>query len=80
MDAGDIEAGPQWEFEQIEREERESRERLEDARERHMTDDGVIPHEHHELIHRLEAEWKEARERLEHSPHPRGVTAGLSPN
>jgi hypothetical protein len=65
-------AGPEWEFEQIEREEREARERLEAARERHMTDDGQIPHEHHELIHRLEADWKKAAERLEHARRARG--------
>jgi hypothetical protein len=69
MDADDLISGQEWELEQIEREEREARERLEAARERHMTADGEIPHEHHELIHKLEAEWKHAVERLEHARH-----------
>jgi hypothetical protein len=72
MDADHIEPGQVWEVEQIAREEREARERLEAARERHMTDDGVIPHEHHELIHRLEDDWKHAVERLEHARRARG--------
>jgi hypothetical protein len=53
------------ELEMLEHEEREARESLAAAREQHMLDDGVIPHEHHELINKLEAEWKHAVERLE---------------
>jgi regulator of RNase E activity RraB len=49
---------------QMEREEQEARLRLEDAREQNKRDDGVYEPEHHALIHRLEAEWKEALERL----------------
>ncbi len=45
--------------------EQTARERLEAARDRNLLDDGVAEHEHHALIHKLEAEWKEARERLE---------------
>ncbi len=53
-----------WELEQVEREEREARLRLEAAREQARMNDGEAPHEHHELIHKLEAEWKHALERL----------------
>jgi len=53
------------ELEMLAREEQDRREALAAARDRNMTDDGVIPSEHHELIHKLEAEWKEAVERLE---------------
>jgi len=73
MDADHIEAGQEWELEEIERDERAARERLEAARERNLMVDGEIPHEHHELLHRLEAEWKQARERLEHARRARGA-------
>jgi hypothetical protein len=59
--------GPQispFELEMLARQEREARNRLDAARKRHTTDDGEIPHEHHKLIHKLEAEWKEVSERL----------------
>jgi hypothetical protein len=46
------------------RQEQSARERLDAARERHSADDGEIPDEHHELIRKLEAEWKELRDRL----------------
>ena len=65
MDADDIVAGQPWELEQIAREEREARERLEAARERNLMNEGEAPHEHHELIRKLEAEWQQAVERLE---------------
>lgn len=53
-----------FEVEMLARQEQEARERLVAARERHRTADGEIPHEHHALIHKLEAEWKEVRDRL----------------
>jgi hypothetical protein len=53
-----------FELEMLGRQEQEARERLHSARERYSTDDGDIPHEHHELIGKLEAEWKELHERL----------------
>ena len=71
MGVGDLHTGHEFEFEEIERNEREARERLEHARERHRLDDGVIPHEHHELIHKLEVEWQQAVERLEHARRSR---------
>ena len=48
-------------LEQVEREERESRLRLAAAREEAQ---GYAPAEHHKLIHKLEAEWNHALERL----------------
>jgi hypothetical protein len=48
-------------LEQVEREEREARLRLSAAREEAR---GGVPREHHELIHKLEAEWKHALDRL----------------
>jgi hypothetical protein len=57
----------------VEREERDARLALEAAKERNRMDDGEAPHEHHELIHKLEAEWKQALERLH---HVRGHTEG----
>jgi hypothetical protein len=53
-----------FELEMLARQEREARDRLDLARKRHMTDDGEIPHEHHELIHKLEAEWQHLHDRL----------------
>lgn len=47
--------------EQVEREEREARLRLAAARDQAK---GDTPGEHHALIHKLEAEWKHALERL----------------
>lgn len=49
---------------QIEREEQEARVRLAAAREKQLMDEGEAPTPHHELIQRLEAEWKHALERL----------------
>ncbi len=51
-------------LEQVAREEREARSRLATAREQATMNEGEPPAEHHELIHKLEAEWKRARERL----------------
>jgi len=51
-----------FEYEEIERNEREARERVEAAREQAKMVDGEAPHE--SVINKLEAEWKEARERL----------------
>jgi hypothetical protein len=45
-------------------EEQEKRLALAEARERAEMVDGEVPPEHHELIHRLEADWKHALERL----------------
>jgi hypothetical protein len=55
------------EYIRLEREEQEARSRLEQARDRNELDDGVYEPEHHELIHKLEAEWKHAVERLKGS-------------
>jgi hypothetical protein len=61
-----------WELEQVEREEREARLRLESAREQALMNEGEAHPEHHELIHKLEAEWKHARERLHGARHAAG--------
>jgi hypothetical protein len=45
-------------------EEQETRLRLAEARDKAEMVDGEVPTEHHELIHRLEADWKHALERL----------------
>jgi hypothetical protein len=37
---------------------------LKAAREQALTNEGGAPSEHHELIHKLEADWKHALERL----------------
>lgn len=52
------------EIEMLARQAREARESLDAARQRYATDDGVIPREHHELIEKLEAEWKHLHDRL----------------
>jgi hypothetical protein len=52
--------------EQAEGEEREARLRLAVAREQAQ---GDTPGEHHERIHKLEAEWKHALERLHRARH-----------
>lgn len=57
------------ELQQVEREEREAQLRLAAAREQAKMNDGEAPTEHHELLHKLEEEWKRARERLERSRH-----------
>jgi hypothetical protein len=51
-----------FEYEEIERDEREARERVEAAREQAKMVDGEAPHE--SVLAKLEAEWHEARERL----------------
>jgi hypothetical protein len=51
-------------LEQVERKEREARLRLDAAREQALMNKGEGSSEHHELIHKLEAEWKHALERL----------------
>ena len=56
--------GSEFEFEEIERQEREARQRLEAAREQNKMDEGEAPHQQPELIRKLEAEWKQALERL----------------
>jgi hypothetical protein len=58
------------ELEQVEREEREAQLRLAAAREQAMTSEGEVPKEHHDLVRKLEAEWKQALERLERARHP----------
>ena len=55
------------EYIRLERDEQEARSRLEQARERNELDDGVYEPEHHELIHKLEEEWKHALGRLKHA-------------
>ena len=53
-----------FELEMLSRKELELREQLAEARQaKHQ---GEVPHEHHELIHKLEAELKKVVERLEH--------------
>jgi hypothetical protein len=49
---------------QVQREESEARLRLEAAREHALMTEGEVPSEHHELIQKLEAEWKHALDRL----------------
>jgi vacuolar-type H+-ATPase subunit H len=56
-------------FEQIERDERDARLRLAEARERAKMNEGEAPSEHHALIQKLEDEWHKAREHLEHARH-----------
>ena len=51
-------------LQQVQREENEARLRLEAAREQALMNEGEVPSEHHELIHKLEADWKHALERL----------------
>ena len=51
-------------LEQVVREESDARLRLAAAREQALMVDGEVPSEHHELIHKLEAEWKHALEHL----------------
>jgi hypothetical protein len=65
--------GPQespFELEMLARQEREARGRLDAARARKMDEEGVVPHEHHALIRKLEAEWKQAKERLHRARRP----------
>lgn len=52
------------ELELVEREEREARLRLGEARERQLMNEGEAPAEHTELLCRLEADWQRALERL----------------
>ncbi len=52
------------ELEAIEREEREARLRLAEARDGAAMNEGEVPTEHHELLRALEADWKHALERL----------------
>ena len=56
---------------QVQREESEARLRLEAAREQALMNEGEVPSEHHELIHKLEADWKHALERLHRTRGPR---------
>ena len=53
-----------FELEAIEREEREARLRLDEARDRAMMNEGEAPREHKDLLRALEADWKHAVERL----------------
>ena len=55
---------PTVELQLIEREEHDARLRLAEAREKQTLSDGVVPKEHHELLHQLEEDWKRAVERL----------------
>jgi vacuolar-type H+-ATPase subunit H len=48
----------------VEREEEDARLRLEEARERRRRSGGEAPSEDHDLLERLEAEWKHALDRL----------------
>ncbi len=51
----------------MEREEEELRLRLAEARESRLRDDGEAPTADHELVERLEADWRHALERLNHA-------------
>lgn len=53
-------------FEAIQRDEMEARLRLAEARDQAEMTDGEAPTADHELIQRLEADWKKALERLHH--------------
>ncbi len=55
---------PDRELQMVVRQENEARLRLSAAREQAQMIDGEVPSEHHELIHKLEAEWKHALEHL----------------
>jgi hypothetical protein len=48
----------------LEQDEQQTRLALEAAKERNRLDDGEDPGPHHEHIHKLEQEWKQALERL----------------
>jgi hypothetical protein len=52
------------ELEEIVRDEQEARLRLDEARDKARRNEGETPTEDHELIQRLEADWKHALERL----------------
>ena len=52
------------ELEQITRDEHEARLRLDEARTRADMNEGEAPTADHELLQRLEADWKHALERL----------------
>jgi hypothetical protein len=52
------------ELQEIAREEQEARLRLSEARDREERNEGETPTADHELIQRLEADWKRALERL----------------
>ena len=52
---------------QVERDEQEARLRLAAAREQALMNEGEAPTADHELIQRLEAEWKHALERRHHA-------------
>jgi hypothetical protein len=55
---------PERELQMVVQQEHEARTRLAAAREQARMIDGEAPSEHHELIHKLEAEWKHAVEHL----------------
>lgn len=61
------------ELEQIARDEQEARLRLDEARSRADMNEGEAPTADHELLQRLEADWKHALQRLHLS---RGHTDG----
>jgi hypothetical protein len=57
------------ELQELEREEREARLRLAEARDREVMSEGEAPTEDQTVLHMLEADWKRALERLRHA-HP----------
>lgn len=57
-------------LEQVERQEAAARLNLKAAREQAKNYNGEVPREHHELIQRLETEWKHAAERLHRARQP----------
>ena len=52
------------ELEMVEREEHAARLRLSEARDTTLINEGEVPPEHHELLHKLEADLKHALDRL----------------
>jgi hypothetical protein len=52
------------ELELVEREEHAARLRLTEARDQQLMNEEEAPAEHRELLHRLEADWQRALERL----------------
>lgn len=60
---------PDRELQMVVRQENEARLRLATAREQARMNEGEVPSEHHELIHKLEAEWTHALEHLHRTRH-----------
>jgi hypothetical protein len=59
-------------YQAVERDELEARLRLAEARDKAEMNEGEAPTADHELIQRLEADWKHALERLHRHPEHKG--------